>query len=1376
MLVGLFLLVILLFTPIGPKTLAYLADNSVEELSIKGVTGSILTGLHIDEFAWNSDVGIVVKDINLNVDRYDIENRKIYADKLTVGEFALILEQGDVVTNASNEPIELPDFGLPINIDANELRLDSLNIIQKIPATQIAGKKEPNIESLLFQIEGILLKKAVIKDGQLTFESLLGSPIILDKPLKIDVSNGSLNMNKPHEVNTSGALSFKHPLLGDLEGEITLGGTLTNYIFATNLIFTQKELGAGTLIASGEGDYKNVTLKAIALESIHGSADATGKVEWDPEIRLAFDADAKNINSKKLLPDWPITTDAKLKYKGSFIDSRLENEINILSLDGDFKGQKISGNGLIVNKQDLVRAEKLNLKLGDNTLLATGSVTEPLNLELNIDAQNLNQILPELKGKIKGSAIVKGEYAKPQVESKLTLNNIAYGGFKQNTDIITLDTDIGLNDGALDIKKAIAKVGNNEIKLSGQATEPFDLKWSIDAKNLQQVSPFIAGSVKGGGVLKGTIKKPATSFELSASNLVYNDLKQGQEPLNVAGEISLDESIIRIKSLLAKSGSNSVNVTGIASDPLALELQVNAQKLSEVSPDITGRVTGTGSVKGPYKSPTIITNLLGSNLSFKQQRLTSADVKLQGEVQIVEGVPIIKQLNTQIGSNTFLITGRASSPYDLSWNIDSKNLEQLLPEMSGSLVMKGKLQGTIEKPILDAQGTAKNVKYKTFSLGAADLNASTNNGVYRIKADLSKLKNEDQKIDAANVELNGTIENHTINATVDHEEGKLKLQANGGWQKERWSGTVKTLKLADTKAGDWQLQKPSRISLSADGFSADSFCIQSDKTQACSTASYSKANGLMAKGTLQKTPLSLLKPFLPEGMTLNGDIEGSYDIKQNGGKPTGNVKFKLPKSSFSIINTDGEEESFSYEDAEITATINNRTVNAEAKAKIIGRGTFSSKATIKLSPENGKHTIDGVANFDVPNINFAQSLVPRTRGMRGALNSQLTFTGLLSKPQIKGQAKITNGYLRLPEAGTEITDINLNLIANKPGIATINGQMLMGGGVLSVSGDMNLTDIAKWKANVKISGNNIRFLNTNEVTAIMSPDITLNITPQIVSIEGKIVIPEADIRLKAIPETSINESSDTFVIGENIAGEEIRTIKMRPNVLIQLGDKVRMDAFGLEAKLSGDVRIGSNRNEITANGSLRVQDGKFQAYGQDLAINNGRLIFNGSPKLVGVDARATRTIDKQIVGIHLGGNILNLKSSIFSDPEIEESEALSYLLTGNSLSSASGQESALLLSAVRGLGVTGNGSIVSKIGASFGLDDVNIVAGADLEDSQLSLGKRLGSRLYVRYLIGLFDQAQKIAIEYKINDVLSLEASTTGEDHGLDFIYEFEKD
>ena len=1370
LLVVLFLLVILLFTSIGPKLISSVADMTVDNLNIKGVTGSVLTGLHVDEFSWDSDVGIVVKDININVDQYDIENQKLFADKIVVGELAIVLKGGSTVTAPTFERVTLPDFGLPINIDANQLQLDSLLIVEKLPDSS-------DIQTVLFQIEGIVLKEAIIKDGQLKFGALEGKPTILDQPLSIKVTNGSLNMNQPHEITTAGELSFKHPELGSLKGGIQIGGTLTEYILASELDFTQDKVGSGTLAFSGEGDYKQVKLSNIILTSQHGNATATGDVAWDPDVRLNFDVKGSDIKTIAFLPEWPAIANAEIKYDGSFLDSRLENNIDVISLEGTFRDQKLSAKGQITDRQGLIRAENFNVKLGDNTIFATGAVTEPLSLEVDVDAKNLTQLLPELAGKIKGSAVVKGDYKAPQIESKLTANNLRYGDIKQGKDTLYLNTNVGLENELLQIKSITATIGSNELKLKGKATEPFDLEWNIEAKKLNQLSSLVDGQIKGGGVLKGTIKKLTTTLELRANKLIYGDFKQGKDTLFVEGEIALDEQILQLKSLIAKSGTNSINVSGQVNEPLDLKLQLNAQKLSEVSPDIAGKVTGTVSVTGDYNSPIIITNLIGSNLAFKTTKLNNADMKLQGEIQIREGIPFVKKLDTQIGDNTIQISGRATSPFDLTWNIDSKNLKQILPELAGSLLVKGKLQGTIDNPIINATGDAKNIKFQDFSLQSGDFSASTNNGVYRIKGDLAQLKNADQTVKAAKVELNGTIENHAITASVDHSEAKVNLSANGGWQNQRWNGTIKTLKFADTKAGDWQLQKPSRVSLSQDGFTAENLCFSSDKTQACSTASFSKATGLTAKGSIQKTPLKLLKPFLPEGLTLFGDIEGSYDIKQNNGKPSGIIKFTLPKNSFSFKGEDGEEQSFSYENAELKATINDRTIDAEAKFIITDRGNFSSKARIVLSPENGRHTIDGTANFDIPNIYFAQSFIPRSRGLRGAWNSSFTFTGLLSKPQITVKAKLKDGYLRLPEAGTEITDINLDLSADKPGVAVIKGKMFMGKGALNISGDVNLTDITKWKANVKISGKNIRFLNTNEIKATMSPDITLSLTPELISIDGTIEIPEADIRLKDIPETSVDESTDTFVIGENKIGEKVTSVKIRPNVLVKLGDKVRMDAFGLQAKLSGDVNITHNRSDILANGSLRVQDGKFQAYGQDLAINNGRLIFNGSPRLVGMDIRATRTIDTQVVGIHLGGTLLSPKSTLFADPGLsEDSEILSYLLTGNSLSSASGQQSALLLSAARGLGVTGSGSIIQQIGSAFGLDDVNIVTKDDLRKSELALGKRLGSRLYVRYLIGLFDQTQKIAVEYRINRFLSFETQITADDFGLDFIYEIETD
>lgn len=1367
LLVTLFLLVVSLFTPFGPKTLAYFADASVEELTLKGVNGSILSGLHIDEFSWESQSSIYLKDIDLKVKKYDIKQKKLIAEKLSVGQLSISVPEATDKT--TSDSISLPDFGIPVNIDADSMNLDSLQITKSIPGDRKS-------QTLLFQIKEIQLDNVVVEDGFLDFKTLQGSPIILDQPLKIQVSDGRLNMNHPHTIDTSGTVSYKHPKFGLVNGDIDLEGTLTEYKFVSLLHLQQELVGKESIKFKGKGDYKEVNFESAEIDGEHGQANAVGQVSWDPEVKWEFDIEGRDLTSEKLYPEISINADASLKYTGSFLDSRLENQIDIISLKGKFKNHNISAQGQITEREGLIRTEGLNVEVGENKLEVKGAVTEPMSLSVNINAPNIKQILPELSADIQGTSKVFGFYKEPEIQSKLTIKKLDYAGFVQTKHSINIDADLSLDNEELVLKKLSLNSADNEISGSGKASEPFNIEWDIKANNLAQLHPDLKGRVSGKGELKGTINEPLLKVDIKGNKLAYKDIHQGSFPIDLQGEIAKQKKVILLKNLLVKSGNNSALLNGEASDPLNLKLHIKAEDLGQVSPDLSGQITGDTQILGRYKSPIIKTSLVAKNMRFQETQLSQSEMRLKGEVQLNDGIPIVKSMDSQIGENLFRITGRASSPFDLNWQINGKNLRQISTDISGQLVANGQLQGTIDKPVINAKINANQLNYKNFNLGQADFTASTNNGVYDIKGTLNQLKSDHQIVDSAQLELKGRIENHTLTANVNHELGNVSLKAQGSWNNPNWNGQVQSLQFKETKAGDWALQSPARVLLSQNSIQADKFCLKSKETLTCSQVNWSKQGGLIAKGTLSKTPLSLIQPLLPEDITFNGSVNGSYDIQQNNGIPRGKINFTLPKNSFSIKGDDGVSRMFVYEDAELKANINNRTVNAETSMKIVNRGTFKSNAKIKLSPENGKHTIDGSAQFDIPNINFAQELIPRSRGLRGALNSRITFSGLLSKPQIKGEANIKNAYLRLPEAGTELTNININLKANQPGKAILKGKMLMGKGVLNISGDMDIQDIAKWNANVKVSGQNIRFMNTNEIKATMSPDLLINLSPQLVSLSGKVLIPFADIRLKDIPETSIDESDDTFVIGEREPGDQVSAVKVQPNVKIQLGDKVNIDAFGLKAKLSGDVNVTHNRRDILANGSLRVSDGKYQAYGQDLEINNGRLIFNGSPKLVGMDIRAIRKIDNQIVGVQLGGTLLNPKSKIFSDPVLPESEALSFLLTGHSLSTTSGQESALLMSAVRGLGISGSGSLIQNIGSSLGLDDVNIVTKENLEESELALGKKLGSRLYVRYLLGLFDQTQKIAVKYKINKVLSLEVDTTVDEYGLDLIYEFERD
>jgi translocation and assembly module TamB len=157
-----------------------------------------------------------------------------------------------------------------------------------------------------------------------------------------------------------------------------------------------------------------------------------------------------------------------------------------------------------------------------------------------------------------------------------------------------------------------------------------------------------------------------------------------------------------------------------------------------------------------------------------------------------------------------------------------------------------------------------------------------------------------------------------------------------------------------------------------------------------------------------------------------------------------------------------------------------------------------------------------------------------------------------------------------------------------------------------------------------------------------------------------------------------------------------------------------------------------------------------------------------------MDIKAIRKLPNVEVGIHLTGTVQKPEPTLFSSPTQSQSNTLSYLLTGKKLADASGDQSSMLLSAVTSLGVSGGEGIARNIGTSLGLDDVSINADDGLESSELELGKRLGPKLYLKYIVGLFDALQHIAVEYRINKSLAVEAQS-GENQGFDLIYKMEK-
>ncbi len=200
---------------------------------------------------------------------------------------------------------------------------------------------------------------------------------------------------------------------------------------------------------------------------------------------------------------------------------------------------------------------------------------------------------------------------------------------------------------------------------------------------------------------------------------------------------------------------------------------------------------------------------------------------------------------------------------------------------------------------------------------------------------------------------------------------------------------------------------------------------------------------------------------------------------------------------------------------------------------------------------------------------------------------------------------------------------------------------------------------------------------------------------------------------------------------------------------------------------------GDSKSPYKGLGRVVLREGRYQAYGQNLDIESGELIFNGPLSNPALNVRATRTAsDKTVAGIHLSGTPAQLKSNVYSEPALGDAEALSYLLTGRPLNNASSAEGDMLNQAAFALGLTKAGNVASRIRNELGLDTFGIQGGA--ENRQLVAGKSFGDRLFIEYAYGVVDSLGTLLLRYQLSRRLTVE-SRSGSVRNVDVVYSVKK-
>lgn len=858
--------------------------------------------------------------------------------------------------------------------------------------------------------------------------------------------------------------------------------------------------------------------------------------------------------------------------------------------------------------------------------------------------------------------------------------------------------------------------------------------------------------------------------------------KLREYPVDISGKGDWNGKVINLQALDAKIGDNRLLANGAASDKLDINWQIDAPKLAQLDPRLRGNAKGEGTLQGLLDGSQLQLDV--ANLSGKVE---GYDLNAKGKLAWGDAKLAAQDVVFESGGNRVEVSGQATAPFDLRWKVDAKNLAKAWKGLEGSLQGEGVFKGKLEAPEIQADLTGSKLRYQDYYLGALDVQAQQVGERYEVDGKLKDFKTGGTLIQAATIAGEGTLASHRLNAQVTHESGKLDITASGGWQNAQWQGTIPSLALRDTPAGDWKMDAPINLQASAQAFSSSLICLSDKGARACGKPAWTPTAGFSIAGELQQMPLVMLRQWLPDNVSVAGTANADYRFEQRGGKPVASVALRLPDSSVSVRGSKGKTETVQYSNTRADVSLNDRQMEVQAQLDLVSYGQLRADGRIDLSPTDDNHRINARLNAALPDIAWLERFSPQIDRLQGKVAGDVQISGLLKQPVVNGEVRLTEGQVHLPEAGVTLDAINLNMQASGTERATLNGSLRAGGGTMTANGVLSLANL-QWQADVSLRGNQLKLMDTHEIQALVSPDLRIQASPGDVAISGSVLIPEATVSLREIPQTASALSDDVVIVGRNAGkaatGEPATVLikdaplNIKPNVAIELGEKVTFNGFGLDARLTGKLRVLRTRQDIIAEGVLNVVDGVYKAYEQRLAIERGRLIFNGPLNNPGLDVRAVREVaDGDIkVGISLAGTVQQPESTLFSTPQQTQSDTLSYLLTGRAMSSLSGDQSSLLMEAITGLGIAGGENLAQRLGGSLGLDDVSLKAkNGDFDQSELALGKRLGARLYVRYVVGLFDSLQRVAITYQINKHLQVEAQA-GIQQGVDLIYKIDTD
>ena len=753
----------------------------------------------------------------------------------------------------------------------------------------------------------------------------------------------------------------------------------------------------------------------------------------------------------------------------------------------------------------------------------------------------------------------------------------------------------------------------------------------------------------------------------------------------------------------------------------------------------------------------------------------------QAKVAMREDRLNIDQLNLRSGEATLVASGQLGQTYDLNWKLNATDMGQLLPDLAGALNAEGRLTGLQRRPRLQATLQGAGIEYGDVSLrklsGQADLGLAADEPIV-LALDVDEPRVGSDTWQNWRINVDGTRAAHRIQARLEGQQApsaNLALQA-GLNSADEWRGSVEQLEIRLPDLGEWRLAEAAAFHVAEARQALSRLCLQTQGSELCLQGENTIARGW--RGELQASSLSLamFSRWLPADSTLAGrlDLEAQFAGTPEGAV-SGNARLAVPDGQMAYRVQDTQQV-LDFSGARSDLSLGQKGGNADLELPLADLGQVTGQLRLpgfKPGAPLGSQALRGQLKADIGNLALLAAVVPALSEPRGRLNADVTLSGTLLQPRVQGVAEIRGAEVGVPDLGLTLQDIELVARSIESDKLRVQGQVMSGQGRLELEGEVTLDGKQGFPSRFALKGQDWLTVNVPEAEGWISPDIQLRRTAGETHLEGELGVPFARLRPRNLPASAKTNSSDLVVVkAEDANADRQAAAKVHASLRIRLGDRVSFEGFGLRSRFSGNLLVKEEPGRpVTGNGRLALEDATYRAYGQDLKIERGHVLYADTPlDNPALDMRAVREVDSITAGLKVTGRLKNPKLEVFSIPAMTQTEALSYLLTGRPPGRTSGGNTNLAALLAAG----GAGTLTEEAGRQLGLDELRLETGETLDSASVVAGTYLSPRLYVQYVADLANNDPKLRLRYDLTEHIQLQ-SESGASQGADIFYTIER-